>query len=121
MKERTWAEIPSPAPLLCAKADVGVLAFSQLAGRNGRVLIEAAGEGERATAALLGRQREGNPYGGYAIIAKCSASLQTELQARTYSSSSLSIFRVSSLSVFYFPLFWEELIGSIEFTGVTCT
>ncbi len=70
------------------------------------MLIEAAGEGERATAALLGRQREGTPYGGYAIIAKCSASLQTELQARTYSSSSsLSILRVSSLSVFCFPFF----------------
>jgi hypothetical protein len=31
----------------------------------------------------MGRQREAIPYSGYAIIAKCSASLQSELQART--------------------------------------
>lgn len=55
----------------------------QMASRNGRALVEAAGEQERATAALLRRQREACPYSGYAIIAKCSASLQSELQARS--------------------------------------
>ncbi|BDA42787.1 probable vacuolar protein 8 at C-terminar half [Coccomyxa sp. Obi] len=52
----------------------------KMASRNGRALVEAAGKEQRATAALLRRQREACPYSGYAIIAKCSASLQSELQ-----------------------------------------
>ena len=55
----------------------------QMTSRNGRVLVEAAGKEKRATAALLRRQRGAFPYSGYAIIAKCSASLQSELQARS--------------------------------------
>jgi hypothetical protein len=45
------------------------------------MLVEEAGnETGTATSALLARELEGNAQTGYAIVAKCSASLQTELQ-----------------------------------------
>lgn len=83
---------------------VKVVSAVQIAGRHGRMLIDdAAGRPGHATADLLARELKRNAQSGYAIVAKCSASLQTDLQVmRSYLPSPLHQWRTAAQMLIIF-------------------